>query len=56
MKKIQTMIYIALLMALTSCGEDRSGEFYALIEDKNWMEQVMRNNYLWYEDMPTIIN
>lgn len=56
MKKIQTMIYIALLMALTSCGEDRSGEFYALIEDKYWMEQVMRNNYLWYEDMPTIIN
>ena len=56
MKKIQTMIYIALLMALTSCGEDRSGEFYELIEDKYWMEQVMRNNYLWYEDMPTIIN
>ena len=56
MKKIQTLIYMTLLLALTSCGEDRSGEFYALIEDKYWMEQVMRNNYLWYEDMPTIIN
>ena len=56
MKKIQTMIYIALLMALTSCGEDRSGEFYALIEDKYWMEQVMREYYLWYEDIPAIDN
>ena len=56
MKKIQTMIYIALLMALTSCGEDRSGEFYELIEDKLWIEQGMREYYLWYEDIPAIDN
>ena len=54
MKKIQTLIYMALLLALSSCGEDRSGEFYALIEDKLWIEQVMRKNYLWYEDIPAI--
>jgi C-terminal processing protease CtpA/Prc len=43
-------------MALTSCGEDRSGEFYELIEDKLWIEQVMREHYLWYEDIPSIEN
>ena len=56
MKKIQTLIYMALLLAFTSCGEDRSGEFYDLIEDKLWIEQVMREYYLWYEDIPTIEN
>ena len=56
MKKIQTLIYMTLLLALSSCGEDRSGEFYALIESKYWIEQVMRNNYLWYEDIPSIEN
>ena len=56
MKKIQTMIYMSLLLALTSCGEDRSGEFYALIENRLWIEQVMREYYLWYEDIPTIDN
>ena len=56
MRKIQTLIYMVLLLAFTSCGEDRSGEFYELIEDKLWMEQVMRTNYLWYEDIPAIEN
>lgn len=56
MKKIQTLIYMALLLAFTSCGEDRSGEFYELIEDKLWIEQVMREYYLWYEDIPAIEN
>ena len=56
MKKIQTFIYMALLMVFTSCGEDRSGEFYELIEDKLWIEHVMREYYLWYEDIPPIEN
>lgn len=56
MKKIQTIIYLAFLWVMTSCGEDRSGEFYALIEDKIWTEQTMREYYLWYEDIPTIEN
>ena len=47
---------MALLLAFTSCGEDRSGEFYELIEDKLWIEQVMREYYLWYEDIPAIDN
>ena len=56
MRKIQTLIYMALLLAFTSCGEDRSDEFYELIEDKLWIEQVMREYYLWYEDIPAIEN
>ena len=47
--------FIALLAALlSSCGKDRTGEFYALIEDRMWIEEVMRENYLWAEDMPVI--
>lgn len=42
------------LIALTSCGEDRTGEFYALIEDRMWIEETMKEHYLWYEHMPVI--
>ena len=51
--------YIGILLTIfmsVSCGEDRSGEFYALIEDRIWIEETMRNNYLWYEDIPLIEN
>jgi C-terminal processing protease CtpA/Prc len=41
---------IALL--LTACGEDRSGEYYALIEKDIWVEEVMRSHYLWYDQIP----
>ena len=54
MKHIFTIVGIALTLLLTSCGEDRTGEFYALIEDRMWIEEVMRENYLWAEDMPVI--
>ncbi len=47
---------LGLLLLLASCGEDRTGEFYALIEDRMWMEEVMRENYLWYNDIPAIEN
>ena len=54
MKSLQHTLLALLLMLLTSCGEDRTGEFYALIEDRMWIEEVMRENYLWAEDMPVI--
>ena len=54
MKSLQHTLFALLLMLLTSCGEDRTGEFYALIEDRMWIEEVMRENYLWAEDMPVI--
>ena len=54
MKYLQYTLFALFLMLLTSCGEDRTGEFYALIEDRMWIEEVMRENYLWAEDMPVI--
>ena len=54
MKHISIIVGIALTLLLTSCGEDRTGEFYALIEDRMWIEEVMRENYLWAKDMPVI--
>ena len=54
MKSLQHTLWALLLILLTSCGEDRTGEFYALIVDRMWIEEVMRENYLWAEDMPVI--
>lgn len=54
MKSLQHTLLALFLILLTSCGEDRTGEFYALIEDRMWIEEVMRENYLWAEDMPVI--
>ena len=55
MKRLQyNIILILMLLLLTACGEDRSGEFYALIEDRMWIEETMRTNYLWAQDMPVI--
>lgn len=38
---------------LTSCGVDRSGEYYALIQTKTWIYDVMQQYYLFYEDIPS---
>lgn len=54
MKFIRNIALLPLLILLLSCGEDRSGEYYALIEDRMWIEETMRANYLWYEEIPEI--
>ena len=54
MKRLQYIAFLLIMILATSCGVDRSGEFYALIEDRMWIEEVMRENYLWAEDMPVI--
>lgn len=36
----------------TSCGEDRSGEYYALIGTQTWIYQTMQHDYLFYQDLP----
>ena len=56
MKKNIHIALTAILLTLTSCGEDRTEEFYALIEDRMWIEETMRANYLWAEEMPVIDN
>lgn len=47
-----TVACLAILASFTSCGEDRTGEYYALIRTKTWMYQTMQNYYLFYEDLP----
>ena len=54
MKSLQHTLFVLLLILLTSCGEDRTGEFYALIEDRMWIEETMREHYLWYDQIPAI--
>lgn len=56
MKYLQYITLLATILLLPSCGEDRSGEFYALIENRMWIEETMCENYLWYEEMPVIEN
>lgn len=55
MKKIQSYIILGGLILTTlfcSCGEDRSGEYYALIGSKTWIYETMQQNYLYYQDIP----
>ena len=54
MKLLKYLLYTWMIVLFSSCGEDRTGEFYALIEDRMWIEEIMRENYLWAEDMPII--
>ena len=54
MKHLQYIAFCAIALLLSSCGKDRTGEWYALIEDRMWIEDIMRENYLWAEDMPVI--
>lgn len=53
-KRISYLLYSCLVLMglLSSCGEDRSGEYYALIATKTWIYEVMQENYLFYEDIP----
>lgn len=53
-KRLCYLLYscLALMALLSSCGEDRSGEYYALIATKTWIYEVMQENYLFYEDIP----
>lgn len=55
--KIRKLLYFPLLglLALTSlfsCGEDRWKEYYPLTGRDLWMDSLMREVYLWYEDIP----
>lgn len=45
-------LFITTLPGLTSCGVDRWQEYAAETEVDQWIAEVMRENYLWYKDMP----
>lgn len=54
--------YIRLLTLLigsviiSSCGKDRSDEYYELIGSKKWIHETMLSNYLFKDEVPTDIN
>lgn len=55
MKHIRHAIFLlTTLVIMASCGEDRSGEYYALIEENLWIEQIMKEHYLWYDSIAEI--
>lgn len=54
MKYLQYIVFAGIVFFFSSCGENRIGEFYALIENRLWIEETMRSNYLWADDIPQI--
>lgn len=46
------ILLCGIVCTCLSCGEDRSGEYYALISTKTWIYETMQANYLFYEDIP----
>lgn len=52
MKQIRPIVFLLTsLFIWTSCGEDRSGEYYALIGENLWIEQTMKEHYLWNDQL-----
>lgn len=52
-KQISLYLSIIFLTLLCACGEDRSGEYEALIAQDKWIKDQMDNIYLWYYEMPS---
>lgn len=57
MKKRNLILFslwgVLALSALLSCGEDRWKEYYPWTGRDLWIDSVMRQDYLWYEDLPS---
>ena len=46
------LLGLIALTSLCSCGEDRWKEYYPLTGRDLWIDSLMREVYLWYEDIP----
>lgn len=46
------LIFVTLLLSLVSCGEDRWAEYKPLTAMDEWMDSVMRADYLYVSAMP----
>lgn len=59
-RKQSLPVHIALAgilsLNLVACGEDRTGEFVEQTGDTHWIYDVMKENYLWYKEMPVLNN
>ena len=54
MKHITSFICLVMTLLFSSCGEDRTHEYYDLIQRQTWIKSVMDKYYLWYEDIPEL--
>lgn len=55
MRKIYQQLCLLALLALpllASCGVNRWEEYYPLTERDRWIDSLMREDYLWYQDIP----
>ena len=56
MKKryLQLLLLVTLAMPfLASCGVNRWEEYYPLTQRDMWIDSLMREEYLWYKDIPS---
>lgn len=51
-KKLFFFCITLFLLLLTSCQEDRTGEYLARTEEDRWIVEKMQEVYLWYKDIP----
>ncbi|KAA6341123.1 hypothetical protein EZS27_011063 [termite gut metagenome] len=51
--KVITGAFLYLILSVSCEGEDRRKEYAEFTEIPHWIESVMRENYYWYEDIPT---
>lgn len=59
MKKryLQLLLLVTLAMPfLASCGVNRWEEYYPLTQRDMWIDSLMREEYLWYKDIPSSEN
>ena len=52
-KNAPIYLFAFITITLCSCGENRTGEYQALIEEDEWIAETMRDIYLWNYDIPT---
>lgn len=53
--KYRILLYICTIIASTqliSCGVDRWPEYAAQTAQDEWIDSIMRKNYLWYREIP----
>lgn len=48
------VLFIVMVSGLFSCGVDRWPEYAAETDLDIWIDSVMRQEYLWYKEMPTV--
>ncbi len=56
MKNIFKISSVCLLLAVmfSSCGDDRSGEYYDMTKENQWIYSAMQEHYLWGDSLPSL--